>query len=108
MNDTVTIPLEFAPHGARLHGIFPPAGGGGSGGNGGQEQLFPLVHAFVEIHVHVFLPFCRPVGVAVFFSLIIYAKLRFFTFYFGRKLRKIWKYLHFPFEQGEKQPIILE
>ena len=62
VDDAVTVALELAPHGARLHGILPSAGGGGSGGDGGEEQGFPLVHPFVEVHVHVVLPFCDPLG----------------------------------------------
>ena len=62
MDDAVAVALELAPHGAGLHGMLPPAGGGGSGGDGGQKQVFPLVHPFVEVRVHVVLPFCDPLG----------------------------------------------
>jgi hypothetical protein len=91
MDDAVAVALELAPQGARLHGMLPSAGGGGSGSHGGQKQGLPLVHPLVEIHIHVFLPFCRPVGVAFFFPSIIYANVLRFTFIFCGNLRFLWE-----------------
>jgi hypothetical protein len=45
----------------------------------------------VEVHIHVFLPFCRPVGVAFFFPSIIYANVLRFTFIFCGNLRNCWE-----------------
>ena len=91
MDDAVAVALELAPQGARLHGALPSAGGGGSGSHGGQKQGLPLVHPLVEVHIHVFLPFCRPVGVAFFFPSIIYANVLRFTFIFCGNLRFLWE-----------------